>query len=156
MLSSDWSVSLCASCFECCFGDDSGGDVMKQLTAGWFILPPQSRRSPSNKACFSIKSNPDELFGLRLCCWLALCNPGRLFIKGIFSKPPPSTEHSPFSQPCTASWHAAAAALHWGASGSGRLPAAEIHKEERERGSPSLQLSHSLSLPFPVCLVFFL
>lgn len=33
-----------------------------------------------------------------------------------------------------------------GASGRGRLPAAEIHREERERGSPSLQLSHSLFL----------
>lgn len=82
--------------------------MMNQLTAGW------SRRKLSTKSCFSIRSNPGELFGLRLCGWPALCNPGRLFIREIFSKPSPSSESPTFSQPCTASWHAAAAALHRG------------------------------------------
>lgn len=33
---------------------------------------------------------------------------GRLFIRGIFSKPSPSTQSPAYSQPCTTSWHAAA------------------------------------------------
>lgn len=33
---------------------------------------------------------------------------GRLFIRGIFSKPSPSTQSPASSQPCTTSWHAAA------------------------------------------------
>lgn len=42
-------------------------------------------------------------------------NPDRLFRRGIFFKPSPSTEAPAPSQPCTISWHAAAA-LNWGLS----------------------------------------
>lgn len=50
----------------------------------------------------------------RLWRWPALhaYNPGRLFIRRIFSKPSLSTESPAFSQPCTTSWHAAAAVLN--------------------------------------------
>lgn len=37
-------------------------------------------------------------------------------MRGIFSKPSPSTESPTFSQPCATSWHLAATVLKWGFS----------------------------------------
>lgn len=97
-----------------------------------------------------------------LCLSLVLTcpayNPGRLFIRGIFSKPSPSTEAPTFSQPCTASWHAASTEL-------GPLEVEDsllLRYSERERERAQFTKTTEpqirayivpLLLPLPVCVV---
>lgn len=119
---------------------------------GWVIQSSQRGRTHSTKSCFSIKSNPGEPFGLRLCRRPALCNPGRLFIRRIFSKPSPSSTVFNLQPALRRILARSRCSPALGASGSGRLPAADIHSKEKERGSSSLP--PSLTLPFPVCVVF--
>lgn len=76
-------------------------------------------------ACIAFQISYFLMKSKALCWWAPepLCvsvvltcpayNPGRLFRRGIFSKPSPSTKASTSSQPCATSWQSAAA-LNWG------------------------------------------
>lgn len=72
-------------------------------------------------------------------------------LEGFSLKLSPSSASSTFSQPCTASWHAAAAALHWGPVEVEDSLLLRYTNQERERSSSSLL--RSLTRPFPVCVV---
>lgn len=143
MLLSDSDLFLfCASCF----GGYFGVRLMKQLTAGWFIPSSQSRRTWLGATPVSSLA---PVFAADL--------PGVIqavsSLEGFSLKPSPSSASSTFSQPCTASWHAAAAALRWGPVEVEDSLLLRYTNQERQRGSSSLQRSLSLTRPFPVCVV---
>lgn len=132
-----------------CFGGDFGVRLMKRWTAGWFI-------PSSPKQTDIIKSNPRwALWPPVFAADLPSVIQAVYSLEGFSLKPSPSSASSTFSQPCTASWHAAAAALHWGPVEVEDSLLLRYTNQERERGSSSLL--RSLTRPFS-CLrgVFFL
>lgn len=141
MLLSDSDLFLfCTSCF----GGHFRVRVMKQLTAGWFIPSSQSRRT-------LLRATPVSSLAPVFAADLPSVIQAVYSLEGFSLKPSPSSASSTFSQPCTASWHAAAAALHWGPVEVEDSLLLRYTNQERERGSSSLQ--RSLTRPFPVCVV---